>query len=114
MISWSRHFPRDINIQEVQSMARAAKKNSEGALSQETADLYASGFFNPITEKCEGCDRIVAANNNRFCKSYAFPEAKWKQGICNFATHVKPETITSSIKINPLKASKRAMAKRKK
>jgi len=74
-------------------------------------ELYTSGFFKPIVEKCEGCERIVEADSNKYCKSYAFPETKWRLGICNFATHVKPELAVGPGKINPLKASKRAAGK---
>ncbi|MDH3347484.1 MAG: PxxKW family cysteine-rich protein, partial [Desulfobulbaceae bacterium] len=35
------------------------------------------------------------------------PEAKWRLGMCNFATHAKPEIKVVKVKINPLKASKR-------
>ncbi len=73
--------------------------------------LYSSGTFSPVVEKCTGCERIVDHDSKQFCKTYAAPEAKWKLGICNFATHVKPEISTSKVKINPLKASKRAMGK---
>lgn len=69
--------------------------------------LYSSGFFNPIAEQCEGCERIIEVESNKYCKSYALPEAKWKLGICNFATHKKPEIKTVVVKINPLKAAKR-------
>lgn len=74
-------------------------------------ELYTSGFFKPIVEKCEGCERIVEADSNKYCKSYAYPETKWRLGICNFATHVKPELAVGNVKINPLKASKRAAGK---
>ena len=40
-------------------------------------ELYTSGFFKPIVEKCEGCERIVEADSNKYCKSYAFPEKKF-------------------------------------
>ncbi|MEN8140279.1 MAG: PxxKW family cysteine-rich protein [Thermodesulfobacteriota bacterium] len=73
--------------------------------------LYSSGFFAPIAEKCDGCERIVEVDNNKYCQSYALPEAKWRLGICNFATHVKPEIAVSTVKVNPLKAAKRASAK---
>ncbi len=76
-------------------------------------ELQNSGFFHPIIDKCEGCERIVETNNSKYCQSYAIPEAKWKLGICNFATHVKPEISTNQVKINPLKASKRAAAGKK-
>ncbi|MFZ5774823.1 MAG: PxxKW family cysteine-rich protein [Thermodesulfobacteriota bacterium] len=78
------------------------------------ADKYASGLFKQVIDKCEGCERIVEVEAAKYCASYATPEAKWRLGLCNFATHVKPEIATSSIKINPLKASKRAAAKGKK
>lgn len=74
---------------------------------QDTTALYSSGFFNPIAEQCEGCERIIEVDSNKFCQSYAAPEAKWKLGICNFATHAKPEIKQIVVKINPLKAAKR-------
>ncbi|MCB2181861.1 MAG: PxxKW family cysteine-rich protein [Desulfobulbaceae bacterium] len=77
------------------------------------SELHSSGFFNPVVEQCEGCERIVEANNNKYCQTYAFPDAKWRLGICNFATHKKPEIIVDKIRVNPLKASKRASAKKK-
>ena len=74
--------------------------------------IYTTGIFNAIIEKCVGCDRIIEVESQQFCKTYTSPSAKWKLGICNFASHVKPEVLTSTIKVNPLKASKRAMGKR--
>ncbi|OIP44856.1 MAG: hypothetical protein COZ12_07265 [Deltaproteobacteria bacterium CG_4_10_14_3_um_filter_60_8] len=71
---------------------------------------YASGLFTPIIEKCEGCERVVTTEQAKYCTAYTDPAAKWKLGICNFATHQKPETLVVKIKVNPLKASKRAMA----
>jgi hypothetical protein len=41
------------------------------------------------------------------------PEAKWRLGICNFATHAKPEVKIVKIRVNPLKAAKRASSRRK-
>jgi hypothetical protein len=65
-------------------------------------------FFKAIIEKCDGCERIVAEDNEKFCRTYANPEAKWRNGLCNFATHAKPEIIVQKVRVNPLKASKRA------
>ena len=93
-------------------MAKAARKNIKKTETQENP-IMTSGFFKPVVEKCEGCERIVQADSEKFCRTYAIPEAKWRLGICNFATHVKPEVLTAKVKINPLKASKRAMAKKK-
>lgn len=86
-------------------MAVAAKKTKI-----DTAK-YSSGLFDQITEKCEGCERIVEADAARYCQAYTSPAAKWRLGLCNFATHVKPEISTAKVKINPLKASKRAAGK---
>ena len=74
--------------------------------------IYTSGTFSPIIDKCIGCDRVIEVESQKFCKTYSTPAAKWKIGICNFASHVKPEVLTSTIKVNPLKASKRAMGKK--
>lgn len=94
-----------------------AKGNTNTSAKQATADaaaIYASGAFNPAVEKCEGCDRTIEVESTKYCKTYVSPEAKWRLGICNFATHVKPELVVAKIKVNPLKASKRASSKGKK
>jgi hypothetical protein len=77
-----------------------------------TAMNYADGRFQPIVEKCEGCARVVDVDSKRYCRSYVSPSAKWKLGFCNFATHAKPEIAVVKIRVNPLKAAKRA-SKRK-
>jgi hypothetical protein len=73
---------------------------------------YSDGRFQPIIDKCEGCGRIVEQEEVQYCKSYLYPAAKWKLGLCNFATHAKPEIDIIKVRINPLKAAKRA-SKRK-
>jgi len=69
---------------------------------------YAERSFEPVVEKCEGCDRIVEENSTKFCRTYMSPAAKWRLGLCNFATHAKPELKLVKVRVNPLKASKRA------
>lgn len=64
--------------------------------------------FLPVIEPCNGCDRIVDVEGNQFCDTYINPGAKWRLGICNFATHAKPEVKIVKIRVNPLKAAKRA------
>lgn len=86
-------------------MAKAAIKN------EVDTSIYMSGSFKQIIEQCEGCERIIAVENSKFCKTYINPEAKWRLGICNFATHAKPEIKTQKVRVNPLKASKRASKK---
>ena len=73
---------------------------------------FSEGAFLPVIDKCEGCERIVEVEGNKYCNSYMNPAAKWRMGICNFATHAKPEVKVVIIRINPLKAAKRA-SKRK-
>lgn len=63
----------------------------------------------PIIDKCEGCERTRDFEGAKYCTSYPLPERKWAKAVCNFATHVKAEKdTTGKVKINPLKASKRA------
>lgn len=73
-----------------------------------TAVNYTDGNFKPVVDKCEGCDRITEQEGSKFCTTYISPEAKWKLGLCNFATHVRPEIAVSTVRVNPLKAAKRA------
>jgi hypothetical protein len=74
---------------------------------------YSQGSFQPVIDKCEGCDRIVDENAVNYCKTYADPASKWRIGICNFATHSKPEINIIKVRVNPLKASKRANRRKK-
>lgn len=63
----------------------------------------------PVVEQCQGCGRIKEHNGQNYCASYPTPEKKWHLGACNFATHVRAELDKGGkVKINPLKASKRA------
>ena len=77
------------------------------------AAKFIDGSFLPVCEQCEGCDRIVEAVSGKFCDTYMNPDAKWRLGICNFATHAKPEVKIVKIRVNPLKAAKRASSRRK-
>lgn len=92
-------------------MAGEKSKQANNISEEALVAKYSSGLFNPTIDKCEGCERIVETNNAKYCQTYAIPAAKWKLSMCNFATHVKPEIATSTTKVNPLKASKRAMGK---
>jgi Family of unknown function (DUF6811) len=80
---------------------------------QQAAVKYSDGKFQPVVEKCIGCDRIVEENDVKYCRTYLNPEAKWRLGICNFATHIKPEIVVAKVRINPLKAAKRASKSKK-
>jgi len=90
-----------------------AKKASAASAPAANNEMYTNGAFQPVVENCEGCDRIVEVDSGRYCRTYVEPAAKWKLGLCNFATHMKPELTIAKTRINPLKASKRAVAKKK-
>lgn len=69
---------------------------------------YADQSFQQVVEQCEGCERIVEESSVKYCRIYRDPAAKWRLGLCNFATHAKPELNLVKVRVNPLKASKRA------
>jgi hypothetical protein len=46
--------------------------------------------------------------------AYPAPAKKWANGICNFASHVKVEIKVDDVRVNPLKASKKASGGKKK
>ena len=81
-------------------------------MQNQAALSFSERNFKPVVESCEGCDRIVEEAGSQFCRSYLQPESKWRLGICNFATHAKPEIKIATVRINPLKAAKRASAKK--
>ncbi len=92
-------------------MAKAKKIQGriDGAVMTEEGLKFKGFIMEPIVEKCEGCERAVAHEDKKYCPSYAKPAMKWYQGVCNFATHVRAElTKEGKVKVNPLKASKRA------
>ena len=66
-----------------------------------------------VVEACEGCERIVEGSIGQVCSVAPAPAKKWAQGLCNFATHRKVEIENIEQKVNPLKASKKASAKKK-
>ena len=70
--------------------------------------MFNGGTCHPAVEPCLGCDRTVTVGDSIYCQSYPDPAAKWRYGLCNFATHVKEEIKVESRTLNPLKASKRA------
>jgi len=91
------------------SMAKKKENYLQGAEKTENGLKFRGVILEPIVENCNGCERIVEFEGEKYCSSYPRPAAKWRNGACNFATHVKA-TIdkTGKVKLNPLKASKRA------
>ena len=77
-------------------------------MQKNTTVNYTDGRYKATTDKCVGCERVIEQEGTTYCTSYLNPEAKWKLGICNAATHAKPEIAVNKIRVNPLKAAKRA------
>lgn len=90
-------------------MAKRITPALDGAEMTAEGLSYKGVIMEPVVEKCDGCERIVAVDDKKFCPSYAQPERKWAHGVCNFATHVRASVDSEGkTKVNPLKASKRA------
>ncbi len=89
-------------------------RNQEDKMQKQDAKSYSERNFKAVIDKCTGCERIVEESGVQFCKTFMSPESKWRVGICNFATHAKPEINVVTIRVNPLKAAKRASGKGKK
>jgi hypothetical protein len=71
---------------------------------------YNGGKCYTIDERCVGCNRVQEFDTGKFCSSYAEPVIKWKNGPCNFATHIVKESTAPKKVVNALKASKRKTA----
>ncbi len=69
---------------------------------------FNGGMCHTVIEECDGCNKIVEFPTGKYCSSAADPAAKWVRGLCNLATHIKKEEKVEALKVNPLKASKRA------
>lgn len=68
----------------------------------------------PVIDDCQGCERVVSGSIGQVCSVAPSPTQKWSKGMCNMATHRKVEIQSAEAKmINPLKASKKASAKKK-
>ena len=72
------------------------------------------GSCKVIVEECKGCERIATGSIGEVCTAFPEPTLKWRSGLCNFATHRKVDIKVNDVRINPLKAAKRAAASKKK
>lgn len=95
--------------QKVKKSKKKAAISLDGAKKTDQGLEYNGFILEPIVDKCEGCERVVGFEEEQYCPSYAQPARKWAHGVCNFATHVRAEIGKGGeVKVNPLKASKRA------
>jgi len=90
-------------------MSKKKEVTLDGAVMTDAGLNYKGVIMQQIVEKCEGCERIASVEGGKYCPTYAQPAKKWNTGVCNFATHVRAEVDKGGkVKVNPLKASKRA------
>ena len=75
--------------------------------------VFVGNSCQTVVGECEGCERIVDGTIGKVCTVAPSPQQKWSGGLCNMATHRKVEIKTVEAKVNPLKASKKASAKKK-
>ena len=68
---------------------------------------YNGGICHKIVDQCNGCNRSTEFSSDWYCTACPDPSLKWKNGACNFASHVSTASAATKTKINPLKASKR-------
>ncbi len=84
---------------------RNAQRTQEGV-------LFNGFILEPVVEQCSGCERMREIEGEWYCSSYPSPASKWRNGSCNFATHLKAQQSKGKEKVNPIKASKRAAGKK--
>lgn len=95
-------------------MAKKSKtKKVASAASQGLDKNLVNISKSPIDDRCEGCERVEEVSGGKYCTKYAEPAFHWEDDqVCSFATHVKREIQAAKKSINPMKASKRAAAKK--
>ncbi len=90
------------------------KKGVECAFMTRKGCNFNGGRCHSVVESCQGCSRAASFEEGTFCTVAPNPAVKWARGSCNFATHLERKAVEQAQKINPLKASKRAAASKKK
>ena len=90
-------------------VCQTEKKGQECFFMGKNACSFNGGKCYPVVEQCEGCDKAKKYSEEIYCITYPHPELKWKNGSCNFASHVKKESGKDRV-VNALKASKRKAA----
>nr|HID57740.1 hypothetical protein [Desulfobacterales bacterium] len=83
------------------------KKGQECTFMSKKGCTFNGGSCYQIVDQCKGCNHVTEFSSGWYCTAYPDPSAKWRNGNCNFATHLKQETKNRNNKTNPLKASKR-------
>jgi len=85
----------------------SVKEGAECSFMSQNGCQFNGGNCHPITEKCEGCQKVVNRPSGDYCLAFPDPAIKWRFGNCGMATHLKAKDEKKTGKVNPLKASKR-------
>ena len=88
-------------------ICQTVKEGSECNFMTKKGCDFNGGSCYAVVENCEGCERVTEYPAGKYCASYPQPELKWKNGTCNFATHIEQTAQKDTKKVNALKASKR-------
>jgi len=83
------------------------KPNQECSLMTKHGCSFPNGHCEPAINACSGCDRLAEWKDGLFCSATPNPKSKWRNGLCNIATHAKEKIEISKVKLNPIKFSKR-------
>ncbi len=90
-------------------ICQTTKKGLECFFMSKSGCTYNGGTCLQSVDQCEGCEKIREYPTGKYCIAYPEPALKWKNGNCNFASHIKREAKQEKV-INALKASKRKAA----
>jgi hypothetical protein len=69
---------------------------------------FNGGSCHAIIEQCNGCQKVKDFPAGKYCLIFPEPTVKWRIGKCSMATHLAKAAAAAQVKVNPLKASKRA------
>lgn len=83
------------------------KEGLECSFMKKNGCQFNGGNCHPIVEQCGGCQKVIEGPSGNYCMIFPDPIIKWRLGNCNMATHIIASIEKKSVKINPLKASKR-------
>ena len=92
-------------------LCTTVRAGQECAFMSKAGCSYNGGICEPAVEACEGCAKLIEVEGGFYCSSAPNPAVKWRLGKCNLATHVKEMIAVDQVKLNPIKASKRAVGR---
>jgi hypothetical protein len=90
-------------------ICETVKKGVDCAFMGKSGCQFNGGACHPIVEQCVGCQKVKEFPTGKYCLSFPEPAVKWRTGRCPMATHLQMPTQKPAVKVNPLKASKRAV-----